>query len=88
MTVRQLERSLTMRELYAWADFEADFGPFTIHERVDHAAAQIAYMVHAVAHDKDHQLPPEKFLVKWQRPEPLTDEQIWAWLGALAKEKP
>ena len=35
MTVADLERRLTMRELVHWAEFEADFGPYTIHERID-----------------------------------------------------
>lgn len=85
MTVARLERDMTMRELRAWADFEADFGPLTPHERIDHAAAQIGYVVHAVAVPPEKRIPPEKFLARWKRDEPLTDEQIWAWLGAVAK---
>lgn len=35
MTVAELEPRLTMRELIAWQEFEDDFGPLTIHERLD-----------------------------------------------------
>ncbi len=85
MTVGDLERRVTMRELIEWGEFEAEFGPITAHERLDAVAAQIAYTVHASAGGK---LPPEQFVIRWKRPEPFTDVQMLTWLDAMATKGP
>jgi hypothetical protein len=66
-----------------WAEFEADFGPLTIQERIDAAIAHITYTVHATAGGKE---PPEKFAPQWRRRMEWTDENIWRWLDAIAKK--
>jgi hypothetical protein len=69
--------------LARWAEFESDFGPLTVHERIDAAAASIAYTVHASSGGK---LPPEQFITRWKKPKRWTDDQLWMWLGAEAKK--
>jgi hypothetical protein len=66
-----------------WATFEEAFGPLTLHERIDAAAAHIAYAVHASAGGK---LPPEQFVIRWGKPKRWTDDQIVSWLDAMAKK--
>lgn len=70
-----------MRELREWAAFEDDFGPLTIHERIDAAIARISYAVHAAA---GGQMDPSAFVVKWRRPVRWDDATIWKWLEAEA----
>jgi hypothetical protein len=70
-------------EVAAWAAFEAEFGPLTVHERIDAAIARIAYTVHASAGGTE---PPDRFLMEWRRPKPWTDDQLWAWMDAVAKK--
>jgi hypothetical protein len=53
----------------------------TLHERIDAAAAKVAYTVHASAGGK---LPPEQFVTRWSRPAPWDDDQILAFLDAMA----
>lgn len=65
-----------------WAEFEADFGPLTIQERIDAAIARIAYTIHASAGGKED---PSKFVVKWQRPIKWTDELLWKWMDAESR---
>jgi hypothetical protein len=67
-----------------WAEFEADFGPLTIQERLDAVIAHIAYTVHASAGGKED---PSKFKPQWRRQKPWTDDQIWKWLDAEAKRE-
>lgn len=70
MTVEALEPHLTMRELLAWQRFEDDFGPLTLHERIDHAAALISYTVAAAAglkNDRGRAVEIVDFLPTWQR---------------------
>ena len=66
-----------------WAEFERDFGPLTVHERLDALFGSLAYTVHASAGGKE---PPEKFRVKWHRPMRWDDEQLGKWLEAEARK--
>ena len=74
---------LSAMEVARWAAFEERFGPITVQERIDAATAMISYTVHASAGGK---LPPEQFVMRWERPKRFTDDQIWTWLGAVAKK--
>ena len=65
-------------ELTEWAKFEEEFGPLTMHERIDHAAAYVAYVVHASA---GGQGKPEDFTFAWK---PKPDVDIFDWLAAVA----
>jgi hypothetical protein len=69
-------------EVASWAEFEADFGPITIHERLDAVIAYIAYTSHASAGGKE---PPERFTPRWRRPMRWNTDQLLTWLGAEAK---
>ena len=63
-----------------WAEFEGDFGPLTLHERLDHLFGWLAYHIWNAAHGER---APD-FQVKWRQKKPLTDEDIWRWLGAMS----
>ena len=69
-------------EVASWAEFEGDFGPLTIHERLDAVIAHIAYTVHASAGGKE---APDKFKPRWHRPMKWNDDQLFAWLDAQAR---
>jgi hypothetical protein len=62
--------------------FEREFGPLTMHERMDALIGQLCYVVHASAGGK---ASPREFMPRWRRPVEWTDEQIWKWLDAEAK---
>ena len=83
MTVAELEPRLTMRELLEWQTFEEEFGPITLHERVDGMAQMIAYTVHASA---GGEATPDKFKPRWHKPRRWTDEELFAWLDVQASK--
>ena len=62
----------------SWAEFEQQFGPLTIHERLDAMMAQLAYTIHASAGGKE---PPGRFTVRWRSSEPVS---IISWLEMQA----
>lgn len=66
-------------ELAEWARFQEDFGPLTVHERIDAIGQLIAYVVHASAGGNE---PPERFALVWKKP--WTDDAIGRWLEAMA----
>ena len=51
-----------MREIVEWQTFEGEFGPVTLHERIDHAAALIAW---AVFRAQGSEAEFEDFLPRW-----------------------
>ncbi|HWP35192.1 MAG TPA: hypothetical protein VNM66_06320 [Thermodesulfobacteriota bacterium] len=63
---------MSAAELAAWAAFERRFGPLTVHERVDAAAALVAWSV-ARALGATRAQDPGAFLPRWAEadgPEP------------------
>lgn len=69
------------RELTAWAQFEEGFGPLTVQERIDAAAAQVSYAVHAAAGGKGNLAD---FMPQWR---PVRSMEITDWLAAVAKKE-
>lgn len=68
-----------MPELIEWAVFEEDFGPLTLHERIDGAAAMIAYALHVSAGGKGDL---KDFIPRWERE---GKAHITDWLSAMAR---
>jgi hypothetical protein len=68
-------------DLTEWAVFERDFGPLTLHERMDALIGHLAYVVHSTAGGKG---TPEQFVPQWKTPKPLTGEGVAAWFRAVA----
>ena len=79
MPVVELEQRMGVRELLEWQAFEEDFGPVTLHERIDGAAQQIAYNVHVAAGGKEQ---PERFRMSWGT---RRFDEV-AWLEGLARK--
>lgn len=71
---------MTVAELLDWQEFEEDFGPMTVHERIDAAAQMIAYTVHASA---GGEASPDKFRLQWGGGH-TTPENFFRWLGVVA----
>ena len=60
-----------------WAEFERDFGPLTVQERLDGVIrATIA---------ASGETPPARI---WRRPERWTEENLFAWLDREAQKGP
>jgi len=69
--------------LQEWLLFEEDFGPLTLHERIDAMSAQIAYVVHASAGGT---MRPEEFQRRWVARRPLDDDGVVSFFSGLAKK--
>ena len=69
---------MSTREMVAWSAFESDFGPLTLHERIDHAAALIAFTVWKAAGQKGRL---EDFLPQWRAEEELDAPDFFRALG-------
>jgi hypothetical protein len=67
--------------LARWAEFEGDFGPLTLHERLDALLGMVAFTIARAGGAKDAQAAD--FRPRWRRQRKLTDEDIWKWLGAV-----
>lgn len=68
MTVEELEPRVTMRALLEWREFEANFGPLTIQERIDQAGAVVAW---TVARCAGAEVDIKDFLPAWGKEEPV-----------------
>ncbi len=80
MTVADLEGRLTMREVVHWGKFQEEFGPLTLHERIDAVGAMIASTVAASA---GAEVEPSDFLIDWkERPAPSAVD----WLSATSRK--
>jgi hypothetical protein len=82
MTVEELEPRIGMLELVHWHEFEQDFGPMTLHERIDVLGATIAYAIYVAHGGKDAQ--PRDFLPQWQSDRPVDEV---AWFRMMAKRR-
>jgi hypothetical protein len=73
---------LSLPELRDWLLFEEEFGPLTLHERIDAMSAHVAYVVHATAGGK---LRPQDFVRRWEVRKPLDDDGVVSYLHAMAR---
>lgn len=73
---------MSARELAEWARFEEDFGPLTLHERLDAMAGHIAYTVHATAGGSGRM---SDFMPQWRSRRRSGD--IIDWLAAVATKE-
>ena len=78
MPVAQLERRMTTTELQEWVLFEREFGPLTVHERIDAAAELVGYVTHA-SHGGTGKLAD--FLPQWR---PVAQVDIVDYFRAIA----
>lgn len=78
-------------ELAEWVAFEREFGPITLHERIDAAAAVIALHIHNSVprrHGKEYGV--SDFLPKWGIQESVrqqSPEEMMAIASALVNRK-
>jgi hypothetical protein len=77
---------MSMPELIEWGTFEEDFGPLTLHERIDAAVAILAHQ-QAVYHGTDAHTPVTEFQPRWQTEAQAEEEgpHIVDWLSAMAR---
>jgi hypothetical protein len=75
-----------------WTAFEQVFGPITVHERIDGAAAQISYML-ASAFGDGRKLDLRDFMPQWgaeeedAKPRQSADSMIAVMRGLQKKKK-
>ncbi len=79
---------MSTRELIEWEAFEEDFGPMTVHERIDAAVAILAHqqaLHHAAAQGVELHTPVTDFLPQWESETEGEGPHITDWLSAMAK---
>jgi hypothetical protein len=69
-------------EVMAWAVFEGEFGPLSLHQRMDWLIAQQTWAVFAAAGGKDFRGKVDDFVPDW-RP-PVRWESDTDWLKIMA----
>jgi hypothetical protein len=76
-----------LRELQEWAAFERTFGPITLHERIDQAAALVAWSIARSLGATEE--GPEAFLPRWDESpgEAQSVEQMIALVRGLQRRQ-
>jgi hypothetical protein len=69
------------RELIEWETFLEEFGPVTLHERLDWSVAQLVY---AQAVQGGYKGSVSDFVAEWETDEPKA--HIVDWLSAVARK--
>jgi hypothetical protein len=69
------------RRLIEWQAFEEEFGPLTLHKRLDWAVALLTY---SQAISNGYRGKPSDFLPEWESPKAVA--HIADWLSAVARK--
>jgi len=76
-----------------WTAFETVYGPITVHERIDAAAAQICWIIASAFSDGKRELSPADFMAQWSAEDAPRErkrqspEEMIAILRSLQKPK-